>query len=435
MGGQAGFQRLFDAKGFSRVAGTAALLPPGPPDAGGRAGAGRGGRPGGARRRAAARRGARDRRAARRAGARPAAGCRPGGARAPRSRPARRARCRRSLVRREPERLGAGAVLVGGTDVRRRRQAGAQRGRCRSRHLASRGEPTDGSGRFGTVSGSSAAAAVVAGAAALLAQARPELDASALRSALVAAARPVPGASGVAAGLVDPGAAVSVELVADPPTVGLGAALTRGCQGRPDGSSPQRLRASARDRDRRRGRDSVGGRALVRPTEARARRRDGRTRSPSRRPCRCCRARPAGWPASSAYEWCEARRCAFRGRSPYPSRGRPLLSGVRLSSESFAPSDATPAVLSLVAGRIDGRVDRPQLLPLRTLSIELYRRRAPGGHAGADQGRASRAVRVRDHRARPPRRAGSRRATYSLRIVATPVEGARDIEDVPFAIR
>ena len=66
------------------------------------------------------------------------------------------------------------------------------------------GRTDDGSGQFGAVSGSSAAAAVVAGAAALLAQARPDLDAAALRSAMVAAARPVPGASGVAAGLVDP---------------------------------------------------------------------------------------------------------------------------------------------------------------------------------------------------------------------------------------
>ena len=51
------------------------------------------------------------------------------------------------------------------------------------------GRNEGGSARYGTISGSSAAAAVVAGAAALLAQARPDLDAAGLRGALVASAR------------------------------------------------------------------------------------------------------------------------------------------------------------------------------------------------------------------------------------------------------
>ena len=60
------------------------------------------------------------------------------------------------------------------------------------------GEPgsnEDGSPRFATVNGSSAAAAVVAGAAALLAQARPELDAAALKSVLVGSSTPLENAS------------------------------------------------------------------------------------------------------------------------------------------------------------------------------------------------------------------------------------------------
>ncbi|HEV2712292.1 MAG TPA: S8 family serine peptidase, partial [Gaiellaceae bacterium] len=56
------------------------------------------------------------------------------------------------------------------------------------------GRAPDGSPAFGTVSGSSAAAAVAAGAAALLAQARPDLDAAGLRGALVGTARSVDGA-------------------------------------------------------------------------------------------------------------------------------------------------------------------------------------------------------------------------------------------------
>ena len=51
------------------------------------------------------------------------------------------------------------------------------------------GRDEDGAARYGTLSGSSAAAALTAGAAALLAQARPDLDAAGLKQALVASAR------------------------------------------------------------------------------------------------------------------------------------------------------------------------------------------------------------------------------------------------------
>src|SRR5207248_3929042 len=56
---------------------------------------------------------------------------------------------------------------------------------------ASPGANPDGSPRFATVNGSSASAATVAGAAALLAEARPSLDAGALKSLLVGAAEPL----------------------------------------------------------------------------------------------------------------------------------------------------------------------------------------------------------------------------------------------------
>ena len=51
------------------------------------------------------------------------------------------------------------------------------------------GRNEDGAARYGTLSGSSAAAALTAGAAALLAQARPDLDAAGLKQALVASTR------------------------------------------------------------------------------------------------------------------------------------------------------------------------------------------------------------------------------------------------------
>ena len=65
---------------------------------------------------------------------------------------------------------------------------------------AAPGADESGSSRFVDVNGSSAAAAVVAGVAARLAQARPDLDAAGLRAALVGTAAPVPRISGVAQG-------------------------------------------------------------------------------------------------------------------------------------------------------------------------------------------------------------------------------------------
>src|SRR5438876_760254 len=91
---------------------------------------------------------------------------------------------------------------------------------------ASPGANPDGSPRFATVNGSSAAAATVAGAAALLAEARPSLDAGALKSLLVGAAQPLAGdpVSAQGAGLPDVGAAAVAEGAASPATLSLGRA-------------------------------------------------------------------------------------------------------------------------------------------------------------------------------------------------------------------
>ena len=56
-----------------------------------------------------------------------------------------------------------------------------------------------------------------------------------------------------------------------------------------------------------------------------------------------------------------------------PVTKRPVVTRVALSTASFAPSDTRPAVLSFVAGRVDGSPERPQLLPLKLLDVELYR--------------------------------------------------------------
>ena len=217
--------RLFDDDGYSRVAGGAVLLPSGPTTPGGSPRVRLGRRARGARRRTDPRGVARHRRADRGADRRRLRRSRRRGAAfasrqaspsssasAPRrsgatrsSEPLRRSRAPGSRSTAEPARSSTapGVGLV--TAVPGRNEGGAA--------------------RYGTLSGSSAAAAVVAGSAALLAQARPDLDAAGLRCALVATSRPRPGTAGE--GVVDPAAASSVELVADPPVAALGALVGR----------------------------------------------------------------------------------------------------------------------------------------------------------------------------------------------------------------
>ena len=95
------------------------------------------------------------------------------------------------------------------------------------------GAATGGRGLFASVNGSSAAAAVVAGAAALLAEARPEANAATLRALLVGGARDVPGTPLAAqgAGALELGHAAAAELVADPPTLAFGRGTREGWHG------------------------------------------------------------------------------------------------------------------------------------------------------------------------------------------------------------
>ena len=98
---------------------------------------------------------------------------------------------------------------------------------------ADAGTGGDGTPRFATVTGSSAAAAVVAGAAALLAEVRPKLDAATLAAVLTASAaqvapggRPEP-VTAQGAGLVDPATAAGLELVVEAGPTLAGAAKGR----------------------------------------------------------------------------------------------------------------------------------------------------------------------------------------------------------------
>ena len=90
---------------------------------------------------------------------------------------------------------------------------------------------------------------------------------------------------------------------------------------------------------------------------------------------------------------------------------------------AFAPSDVEPAVLTVVAGRVDGTAERPQLLPLEELAIDLYRGERRLGPARARPRCAPGALLVRHHRPRAAGGAACRRGSTRCALVAVPVGG------------
>ena len=238
---------------------------------------------------------------------------------------------------------------------------------------------------------------------------------------------------GAAAGLLNPSAAAAVELVANPPAVGLGVALAE--------NTTVRRQLVLRNVSRRKldltlepgTADAADIVVEVLPHTARL------------RPGASLRISVAATvpllpraPAALG----GALRVKVRGGTtlqiPWaiavPPAKRDLIPVARLSSRTFAPSDVEPAVLTVVAGRVDGTAERPQLLPLEQLAIELYRgdkylgRLAlvrdllPGRYAFGITGRGPGGKRL------PP-------GDYSLHLTATPIDGGgTDEQIVPFTI-
>jgi hypothetical protein len=230
----------------------------------------------------------------------------------------------------------------------------------------------DGSSSFGTVNGSSAAAATVAGAAALLAQARPSADARTLRSLLAGYARPLVDAPVTAqgGGLVDVGASATGELATDP------TALAFGPADRTNWRSVQKLtirNVSTRFLRLRVAVPQTGGAGLA--IEA----------SPDR-----FHLRPGGEitiKVKASFQGTPAAATAAEGvieigaRStthvrvpwtiPFGRDRAPLLAGVRLSEKQFTPSDTAPAVLSFQAGALGAGPSGAQVRPLARLDMVL----------------------------------------------------------------
>ncbi len=280
----------------------------------------------------------------------------------------------------------------------------------------------DGSPRFATVNGSSAAAAAAAGAAALLAQARPGLDAPALKSLLVGTASPLDDADVTAqgAGFVDVGAAAAGELGAQPATLALGRSTGAGWKTKRtfqlQNLSTRTLTIELRLAQAREGAAAV--RFSVRPGAVVLLRGHSATVTVSE-------ARAAG-----------GGRIRIPWTIAFGPRSVDLLGSLHLSSRSFVPSDTSPALLALEAGRVLDVDGRREVRPVSRLDVELF------NALGDDLGLLARLRDVLPGRyafgltGRDPAGAILPPGTYDLRLSAWPTDGgAPTRRRVPFRVR
>jgi hypothetical protein len=298
------------------------------------------------------------------------------------------------------------------------------------------GKAEDGSARYSSISGTSASSAIVAGAAALLAEARPQLDASALKGLLAGTAKPLAGESVASqgTGLLDLGAASAGETAALPTTLSFGRAT------RKDGWHATR-RLVLRNLSSRRirielatdPRDRGGARALVfafAPSHVRIRPHGIATIYVAVRALA-----PVGNPVEGRFAVRPEGSDAIH--VPWLITVRPghdeLLSSIRLSSRSFKPSDSAPAVLSFQAGRLatGGQVEPVALLQLRLRdshgkplgTLAQLRDLLPGRFAFGLTGRDAKGNTLDPGR-------------YSVRVTAYPTgQGQPSVETVAFTIR
>jgi minor extracellular serine protease Vpr len=295
------------------------------------------------------------------------------------------------------------------------------------------GRGDEGEIRFGTVSGTSAAAAVTAGVAAILAQGRPDVGAVGLRGLLVGSAQRAdldPAASG--AGLVDLRAAAQLEVVADPAVVSFGT-VTRSSSG------IERI-VQVRNISTRRLVVSIGNASLA-PKGVEI------TLEPER-----VRLRPGGRAEvvvrADTFNLSDEAGIAT-GELVLRAAGAPevrvpwavavpapvdLVSRVTLVPTGERVSDATPAVLALVAGAVTP-IPHPQVRAVELLEVQLWRgqrllgvlarRREllPGRYSFGLTGRSASGERLR-------------RGSYSVRVVAWPGDGTRrQSETVEYRVR
>jgi subtilisin family serine protease len=295
----------------------------------------------------------------------------------------------------------------------------------------------DGTSAYGTVNGSSAAAATVAGAAALLAQARPNLDAKALRSLLAGYARPLAeeAVTTQGTGLIDVGAGAAGELATEPTSLAFGPAARKNWR------SVQKLTVRNLSTRYLRLRVTVpqtggAGLALV-ASPGRFRLRPG-GRITIRIKASFQGTPGAAPPAEGAIQIGARSTMPLRvpWTIPFGRDRSPLLAGVRLSAKRFEPSDTTPPVLSFQAGGLSAGADGAQIRPVGRLDMVLtsaygtslgllvrMRDLLPGRYAFGLTGRDPNGNRL------PP-------GDYTLSLTAVPPDGSRATHrTVTFTIR
>ncbi|MFY9579309.1 MAG: S8 family serine peptidase, partial [Gaiellaceae bacterium] len=281
---------------------------------------------------------------------------------------------------------------------------------------------------YGTVNGTSAAAALVAGDAALLAQARPDLDAESLKGLLVGAARPLPNdpVTAQGAGLVDVGGAAATEVTALPTSLALGRATSPHWSTRQQiqlkNVSIRRLRLSVAVDVASEGAAAV--QFTIRPKEFFLG--SGRTVN-VHISVRVTSAINGDAPVQGVLVVEPAAGNAIRipwvmtfGLSP-----RAALTAVRFSSRTITPSDTKPVLLSFVAGAVPQSNAGQDVRPLTRLDLELW---SPAG------GRIGLLARMRDVlpgrysygvTGRDPSGAILPAGDYVLKLVAYPTDNGR----------
>jgi Subtilase family/Peptidase inhibitor I9 len=230
----------------------------------------------------------------------------------------------------------------------------------------------DGTAAYGTVNGSSAAAATVAGAAALLAQARPDLDAQALRSILAGYAQPFPDAPVTAqgTGLVDVGASAAAEVETDPTSLAFGPAA------RPNWSSVQKVKVRSISNRRlylRVALPQTGGAGLALTATPAIFRLDPGGEVTIRVKASFAGTPTPGSPAAGTMQISSRATLPLRipWTIPFGRSDAPLLSELQLSKKIFKPSDTSPAVLSFRAGDLSAGDGGNQVQPVGRLDMVL----------------------------------------------------------------
>ena len=286
------------------------------------------------------------------------------------------------------------------------------------------GRGDDGEIRFGTLSGTSAAAAVTAGVAAVLAQGRPALSARGLQAVLVGSAQRAdldPTASG--AGVVDLRAAVQQEVFAEPSLISFGVTGTAGAERvlRLTNVSTRRLSVSigtaaiapkgveiAVDPQHLRIRPGASADVVVRANTSNLSSAAGAATGEL--------VLHAGGASEVHVPWAVAVPADVD-----------LVSRVAITMTGTRVSDATPAALSFVAGSVTATPD-PQVRAVELMDVELWR-------GGTRLGLLARRRELLPGRytfgltGRGPTGQRLARGTYTIRLLAFPGDGTRKQAD------